>query len=40
MIKEYNHTLPGFWSTTVLALVEFYKRDSMPPEERNDWWLL
>lgn len=40
MINEYIYAFLGFWSTTVLALVELYKRDSMPPEERNDWWML
>ena len=40
MITEYSCTLLGFWSTTVLAHVELYKRDSIPPEDRNDWWML
>lgn len=37
---EYPCTLLGLGSTTVLTLRELYKRDDMPPEERNDWWML
>ena len=40
MTIEDSCTSLGFWSTTVLAHVELDKRDSIPPEDRNDWWML